>query len=297
MKKIWIIILLIAMALSTQACGGSASGSSDPRDIIVGDLPLSDNVLQDAVDLLPVNGGRVVIDTPTLTMYYGLIIDKDNVTLEGNGATLDLSIGAPTIVFKDSSISGPGILVSGHNVTLRGFQLRGVSGNTGDGVTVEGAMFAAKDLTVDHMAGDALRIGGDQDQNCNYARLDRLLLVANQGYGLFIWSGSRNANNGVGTQIITKDNVAGNIAMGNAVNWEFDNANASGSTSGTGIRLLSGARGNVFMCGNVERNNNTYQIIINSGAEGNVMHYQRVSRSEILNNGDHNSIVVGLDVN
>ena len=125
-----------------------------------------------AIAFMPARGGILQLGAKTYVWASTVTLTK-RVTIQGVGFTQSVGEDAPTRIFKSSSLDGDGIKVETNACQLLNFHFRGLSGNGGNGVTVEASRFVGRNLNITHMGKNGLRIGSDTGgTNSNYWRLD-----------------------------------------------------------------------------------------------------------------------------
>ena len=235
---------------------------------------------EQAIDLLPAEGGRIIILEGLYTYSAVMLITKDNVTIAGQGkGTKIQSVGG-------LSVGITGIRAAGRQgVTLQDLLLDGNSdthtGGTHFGVSFrEGsAEFVLSNVTATNYRGSGIYLSGVNDGNVNDCKL-----VSNTETGVYVSGfygqntditiiGSRlknNTNNGVrvddGVRItIEANNCTQNgrfgVRLENVENSSLvgNNCLQSGASAGySGIGLFDSNKNTVS--GNVS-NNNSYQGI------------------------------------
>jgi hypothetical protein len=280
-------IIFFAAALSISilfAC-------SSPAEVNVADYGNDDEAIYEAISI--VADGGIVNLPPVSYINEPILVDK-RVTIRGEGHTMSLSGGAATIAYKTEYCSGPAFIVVIDGVVVENFYLRGEPGNIDCGIRVNASRFTARNMTISHMGKDGLRIG-DVENNCNYWRLDNVYTVANLQHGIHIHSDYRNANCGVATLLISRDNAVDGVRLGICTGNIFQSVNSS-ANGGYGIRFGDDARGNIVIGGNIERNANDAQVKFDIGSSGNVVKYMRLDNGEWSDNGSLNDIGVGFDL-
>lgn len=234
----------------------------------VGDGSTDDaTAIQAAIDALPTRGGTLFFGNKTYKFGTTININK-RVHVIGQGHTQAVGDVSGTRLLKASTLNGNGFYVTSDACVLEGFHMRGESGNGGNGITVEAARVKLRDVTISHMGNDNLRIGQDgAGGNSNYWQLDNVYLSSATRFGLFIHDNDNNANAGVATNLLSKDNSDNGIRLQNSQSCTWINASSS-SNSNVGILFLATADGHTFIGGNFE-SNTTDDIQFNDGSVEN----------------------------
>lgn len=216
-----------------------------------------------ALTALPATGGTVVLcpgmigSTVTLNKPINLI-----------GTTHE--DGTLTSLYKPAALNGAAINISGSTgVLLQNFALHGVAGNGGDGIVLGAAYAIVRDVTVNGMGGNNIRVGVDGvGTNCNVWTLENVRSYAATGHGLYIHSGDVNANAGLISRCAFETNGGDGVRVGSAALNTFVGCLSEGNT-GYGLNFASAsAHDNMWVGGDIEANT-AGQIIKATGATRN----------------------------
>ncbi len=148
------------------AANGSTANSKAAADYVC--TGTNDEItINTAIAALPSNGGRVVLMEGTYTCTNPITIDKNYVTVEGQGQGFNTVVAAPS-----SAVSRTAAIIFGQTARVVSCALRNVSLNvsggtqatkagTGHGVAIACDSFLCENVSVQFCSGDAFHYGLD----------------------------------------------------------------------------------------------------------------------------------------
>ncbi|MGG0591316.1 hypothetical protein ABEY80_15825 [Priestia megaterium] len=131
------------------------------------------------------NGGTLYLPGGTFRYTKNLNINK-RITLLGSGHSNGDGKGA-TVLLKDGNFKA--VWASASAVAIRNLTLRGVTGNSDDGVYITGGRVKMNDVEIINMGGHAIRIGNETAEttyNANLFYLSNIIVVGCKGNGLHV---------------------------------------------------------------------------------------------------------------
>lgn len=226
--------------------------------------------LQAAHDSLPSWGGVIeatgfyIIDSP-MTFTKRLVIK--------GGSSAELNTNSATVFVKAATCLGDMFSFSGGSSGLQDCVLKGVAGNTGDGLVVLGGRSVNKNVSIYAMGRDGMRIGSDAGVNANCWYAENIRSKYNGRYGLHI-SDKLNTNptlpdcnGGVLLGADLQNNANTGLYLGAAQINTFINV-VSQTNGGRGIDFTEYARSNTMIGGDSESNNGD-ELYLAAGSTGN----------------------------
>jgi len=249
--------------------------------------------IQAAHDALPTAGGWIIGPVGSFRLATAVTITKYvRFICAGRGV---LAGAAPTRFIKASSLSGPAIILAGgnnaHGSILEGFQLDGEVGNIGDGIAVRTNYCTLRDITVNGMGQDGIRIGADAATNVNLWLLENIFSRGNGRHGFNIDdpAGLPDANAGTILHCDASVNAGDGLRIGKTRFCYFFNLTVQANT-GAGVRLTADALQHTFFGGDLEEANGGGNLIVETGAADNSFYGTSVTTG-ITDNGTRTYIV------
>ena len=151
--------------LIVAASNSSAASKSGADYVCTG--ANDETVINSAIDSLPANGGRVVLLEGVYTCTGSIVIDSDDITLEGQGRGFATTIAAP-----NGGVSRTAAIIVGNtkyvtSCTIRDLALnvsggtQAVQAGTGHGICMAGSGCLIENVIVQFCSGDAFHLGFD----------------------------------------------------------------------------------------------------------------------------------------
>src|SRR5690606_2550273 len=139
-----------------------------------------------AMMAVPASGAELYLPLGSYLITRTLDVDKRITFLGSAPANITAGI-SPCEIVKASSVSGPALRINYPGVAVKSLALRGLGGNSGDGIEVLNGRFTIEDSAIYLMGRDGLRIGADQGpSNCNAWNIRNLRSKRNGRHGLHI---------------------------------------------------------------------------------------------------------------
>jgi len=259
----------------------------------VGDGVTDDTAaIQAAHDALPTYGGEIVVPYGSYLFSSTLAFTKI-VKVKGVG-NAHSNARSPSEFLKASTLAGTGISFSGNGSCMESIGVRGVVGNTGDGILIKASRCTLRDVSVFAMGNDGIRIGTDAGgENCNLWMLDNCKTKTNGRHGVYVSEGAgalADTNAGTCVNLDTQSNVLDGLYFGGSqLNTVIGGAYQNNGQYG--IHLGPFASYHYFVGGDVEANI-TSQVRISAGAIGNRFVNQTLQYTSysIANTSDDNFI-------
>ena len=147
------------------AYNSSPSGRSGANFVCAG---VNDElVINEAINSLPSEGGKVVLLEGNYTCTGPILVDTENVFIEGQGQGYSTQIGAPS-----GTVSRQAALIAGVTAPCNYFGIRNVWFNlggggstpkagTGHGLVITGDAYVIENVTVQYCSGDPIHYGQD----------------------------------------------------------------------------------------------------------------------------------------
>jgi Pectate lyase superfamily protein len=230
----------------------------------------SSPAFQAAHDALPTDGGEIFVPRGRYLMNAGITTTKP-VTYRGTGSsTVNNEVGGSTL-YKAATVTTPLFTLSGGSAALKNMTLQGVTGNTGNGVTILAGRCTIEDLSVFNMGGDGVRIGSDAGVNANLWTIRNLKSKSNTGNGLHVSDKvsptGADANGGTLLHADLQSNGAAGCLLTNSQLNTYVGLVCQNNT-GRGLSLLAGADSNSFIGGDFE-SSGADEVGIEAGATSN----------------------------
>jgi len=219
-----------------------------------------------AIQSLTATGGNVRFSN-AISITDSILIDKHNTHFYGANKAGSVGVNKPQSIIN---ITGAGtytaIVVTGGNCLLENFTLDGQAAkNGGDGIGLE-SRSTIRNVQIVRMGKNGIRMGRNSN-NMNGWVLDDLIIGSNDSSGLYIHDDgvpNGDANAGAAYSLHCHNNGLDGVRLEVCIDNHFYNYRGDFNT-GYGIRLVSGAKGNVFYFPYLEVNT-TGTGIIESGA-------------------------------
>lgn len=133
--------------------------------------------------------GDTLVLSGTPLISSTLTVNK-RIKLEFTGSLGINSTGRPgSYLIKDSTLSGPAILLTAAGAQVQGGGILGEAGNSGAGLVIRNNSCAARDFYVENMGTHGVHVDhASAGDNCNRFLLERCRAVDNDSHGFFIES-------------------------------------------------------------------------------------------------------------
>ena len=233
--------------------------------------------LVNAHNSLPATGG--VIYAPGGHEYLingNFVSTKPYFTLRGDGGALIAGDKGCTTFIKPATVNGNLIEIRGVQSTAEGFAIKGVSGNTGDGIQILAGRCTLRRISANGCGRDGIRIGSDDaGYNCNVWAAYDIKAKGNGRYGLNLDDnavaspGQANANGGTLHGADLQNNVSHGLNIGNSQLNTLIGVVLQ-TNSGRGAYFSPLARYNTYIGGDSESNGGD-EIHLAAGSTGNTI--------------------------
>jgi hypothetical protein len=260
----------------------------------VGDGVTDDTVaIQAAIAALPVDGGDLIFP-PGQYLFSTKITVSKKVRLIGSGGTAEsLAATGATVLIKSASLLDDGIVLAAACASIENLEIRGQTGNTGDGILIAAGRVVLTDVAVYNMGQDGVRIGTNAGVNANLWQIKNLKSKSNGRHGLHIsdkvFPTPPDANGGLLSGADLQANTSDGLHLGNAQLNTF-NGVVCQSNGANGINVTAAGIGNTFVGGESEANT-LDEILCDASSVGNTFLGIMVPGTVV--NNDAQNIFVG----
>ncbi len=233
--------------------GGICNGTADDTAALVA----ADAECISKKKTLYISGTPLIKSSLTFTGLSSWVFEGAGGNTGGNKPT--------SYLIKHSSVAGPLLVFTGHQIEIVGLGIFGQGGNTGDGLVIQGNGARIIRPWVAYMGQDGIRIGKDTaGANANSFYIETPRCFNNGRYGININdnpSGAANANSGVIKMPVCMSNGSHGIYWNNSYLGTTLIAPNCESNTGYGLYLDTLCRQNVITGGDIEANTagNLYQ--------------------------------------
>ncbi len=218
---------------------------------------------------LPASGGKIELGVGSYyTTQPWVSSGTKRVLLVGQGSSEASNSTGSTEIVKGAGMTSAALVLGANKSEARNFNVRGLVGNTGDGISVTGNQVCCVDVGSYQMGGNGWRVGTDAGTNANNFHFERCRGTGSTGEGFLIDDGSSggpNANSGILLNCVGQSNGSDGYRLARCAfvqvmggTWE--------ANSGCGGRVVSGSKFNELIGGDYEANTGTAQISIEAGA-------------------------------
>jgi hypothetical protein len=223
-----------------------------------------------AIAALPASGGRIEVGTGRFLVASPIVLPSPgHYEIVGKGSSEASNNPSATEIIKAATMTSAAIVVNGPHSRLHGFNLRGVAGNTGDGIQISANGVHAERVSVFGAGQDGWRIGTDAGVNANSFCLQNCRGSSNGRFGYFlsdkVFPTLPDANAGLLVNCVGQSNTNDGIRFGNSGFNEIVGGTWE-SNGGCGARFLQGSKFNSIAAGDFEANLGTAQISVEAGA-------------------------------
>lgn len=244
----------------------------------VGDEVTNDyQALVNAHSALPSVGGTIYAPGGHSYLIDGnFVATKPYFHLRGDGdAVVSGDVGCTTFI-KPATVTGNLFEIRGIGSTIEMLAIKGVAGNTGDGIQILAGRCSIKRVSVSGCGNDAARIGHDlAGYNCNLWVVEDLKAKGNGRYGLNIDDkplaspGLADANGGMLRGCDLQNNTSHGLNLGNTQLNTFIGV-VSQTNSGRGVNFSDLAWFNTYIGGDSESSGGD-EIYLAAGSKNNLL--------------------------
>jgi hypothetical protein len=162
-------------------------------------------------------------------------------------------------LIKKDTMTTPGLVITGDSAVVNGGGVKGLAGNTGDGVSVQANGVTLNQVLGYACGGDGIRVGGDSTSsgNFNSCTLNHCYAVSNGRYGVYVHDDIAgvlgDANAGTFTHLYTQNNTSDGLRVDNSFWNTFIGCTHEGN-GGRGYTFTANAAANAYIGGDSEAN-------------------------------------------
>lgn len=199
----------------------------------------------------------VLIPPGVYKITSSINLNVTRLKLIGAGYSASTTAGAANAGRTDIVKTGnfTGIVITAENSILESIDIRGESGNGGDGISIEAGRVTLRDVSTRLHGGVGIRLGRTSN-NQNLWRLFNVFALANTSHGIYVHDdggAAPDCNLGIAVGLDFRSNGGDGLRLENTIDNQFFDIH-SASNTGYGVNLLSGAKGNNFWFAYLEAN-------------------------------------------
>lgn len=256
-----------------------------------------------AYAVLPATGGVIELGAGAYyTSQPWVASGIKRVILVGRGGSEAANATGATEIIKAPTINGPCIVLAAAKSEVHNFNVRGRTGNAGDGIQVTANQCSGEDVGSYGMGGNAWRFGSDTaNLNANGFHFTRCRGGSSVGHGAFIddagaGAGLPNANAGILHNFIAQGNGGDGWRASRAAFSEIRGGTFEGNT-GAGGRCTGSSKFILLDGGDYEANSGAAQIVVEAGAFSTKVHVQSLYFESIVDLGTNTSVLMPSSTN